>query len=71
MMTWPDQTKCPKCGRSYKDELDRMQDSNRQRSKHITQGVAETFQDAWGTQYEWTITVRCECGNRFSFEEST
>lgn len=65
------QTKCPKCGKEYEGELDNLQDRNGVRSKHLSIGKAHTFQDSWGTQYEWNVTVRCDCGNKFTFEEST
>ena len=70
-MNYPDQTKCSKCGHSYEDELDRMQDNNRQKSKHLKITNGRTFESDWGIEHAWTVTVSCECGNKFSFEEST
>ncbi len=66
-----DQTKCVKCKRSYADELTRMMDSNRQKSKHLKITNGRTFESAWGTEHAWTIQVACDCGNKFEFEEST
>jgi sarcosine oxidase delta subunit len=64
-------TKCPKCGKTYDTEYERLGEGEAKRTKHLKTTDFHSFQDAWGTQYAWTITVTCKCGHKYTFSDST
>jgi len=70
-MTHESITKCPKCGKAYENEYDRLGENGKTKTKHLQVVDSRTFESAWGTEHEWVVNVACECGTSYNFTDST